>query len=116
MEKRTAISNKVRNSVFSRDGYLCSYCGSAGMFLDHIAPIYVGGSNDADNLRTTCQPCNSTKGKRSVEWLRLHRSVQASKYAGVITATQYLELKALGVVFDNLPTHLFAFEKVRVAA
>ena len=53
--------------VFARDKYTCVYCGAKGVELhcDHVIPISKGGSNEMDNLTTSCQKCNLVKGKRS---------------------------------------------------
>lgn len=65
--KRESISKRLRFTVFKRDGFRCSYCGahpSETVFLevDHINPVAEGGSNDIDNLITSCQDCNRGKG------------------------------------------------------
>jgi len=62
-----------RDFVFQRDGYRCSYCGSDnGPFeCDHVTPVIRGGSDDIKNLATACQPCNRSKGAKSLEeWRR----------------------------------------------
>ena len=68
--KRTAIGKKARFEVFKRDGFTCQYCGAKppGVLLqvDHIVAVASGGRNDADNLVTSCQPCNIGKGARSL--------------------------------------------------
>jgi len=53
--------------VFARDKYTCVYCGAKGVELhcDHVIPISKCGSNEMDNLTTSCQKCNLVKGKRS---------------------------------------------------
>ena len=63
-----AISKRLRFEVFRRDNYTCRYCGAkapdAPMRIDHVLPVALGGTDDADNLVTACQDCNS--GKTSI--------------------------------------------------
>ena len=65
MAKRKQISKKVRFEVFKRDGFKCQYCGAnpigSPLHVDHIHPIKLGGTNDIDNLVTSCAPCNLGK-------------------------------------------------------
>jgi hypothetical protein len=66
MAARKALSKKVRFEVFKRDGFECQYCGcppsKAPLQVDHIHPVKEGGTNEIDNLVTSCQPCNLGKG------------------------------------------------------
>lgn len=66
MAKRTAVSKRVRFEVFKRDRFVCQYCGahppSVILHVDHIHPVAEGGTNDIDNLVTSCEPCNLGKG------------------------------------------------------
>lgn len=61
-----AISKKARFNIFKRDSFICQYCGKTppGVVLevDHIMPKSKGGSDDEDNLLTSCFECN--RGKR----------------------------------------------------
>jgi len=63
--KRKPISKKKRFEVFKRDGFVCQYCGahppSTILHVDHIDPVALGGSNEIDNLITSCQSCNLGK-------------------------------------------------------
>ena len=62
---------KIRNRIFKRDNYTCSYCGKRGTRLecDHIIPVSRGGSHDDDNLTTSCFTCNRSKFNRTPqEW------------------------------------------------
>ena len=63
---RKAIGKKLRFEVFKRDEFTCVYCGatppSVILQIDHIHPVAEGGSNQIDNLITSCQPCNLGKG------------------------------------------------------
>lgn len=67
-QKRKAISKKTRFEVFKRDGFTCQYCGSHPpaviLHVDHIDPVANGGSNDQDNLVTSCESCNQGKSDR----------------------------------------------------
>lgn len=63
----------VRNVVFERDNYTCSYCGEHGGRLecDHIIPVSRGGGHGLENLTTACFACNrSKKDKMLSEWLQ----------------------------------------------
>lgn len=63
---RKQIGKKLRFEVFKRDGFTCAYCGATPpnviLQVDHIHPVSEGGTNDMDNLITSCQPCNIGKG------------------------------------------------------
>lgn len=67
---RKQISKKLRFEIFKRDGFTCAYCGatppSIVLQVDHIHPVATGGSNEIDNLITSCQPCNIGKGAKNL--------------------------------------------------
>ena len=60
--ERGRVSNKMRFSIYKRDGYRCQHCGRSGRFvdleIDHIIPIAKGGKSTYDNLQTLCKRCN----------------------------------------------------------
>jgi hypothetical protein len=52
----------VKAAVFRRDGLRCCCCGATKRLeIDHIVPVYLGGSSDIDQLQTLCRACNSDK-------------------------------------------------------
>ncbi|MCX5001018.1 HNH endonuclease [Streptomyces longwoodensis] len=60
--QRSGISEALRQFVYERDGYRCARCGATkDLTLDHVHPWVLGGENSADNLRTLCRSCNSSK-------------------------------------------------------
>jgi 5-methylcytosine-specific restriction endonuclease McrA len=63
--KRKQISKRIRFDIFKRDLFTCQYCGavppSVVLHIDHIIPVSKGGTNDSDNLITSCSSCNSGK-------------------------------------------------------
>lgn len=67
---RIPISKKLRFEIFKRDCFKCQYCGSDApkvmLRVDHILPVYEGGTNILSNLITSCFDCNSGKGKRKL--------------------------------------------------
>ncbi|MBT3464937.1 HNH endonuclease [archaeon] len=58
----------VRKDVLRRDKYRCSICKKrfrkAGLEVDHIIPIQMGGKLfEKANLRTLCKECHKSKSK-----------------------------------------------------
>ena len=64
--ERGKVSNKMRFSIYKRDGYRCRNCGISNRYsnleIDHIIPISKGGKSTYDNLQTLCHRCNVEKG------------------------------------------------------
>ncbi len=64
--ERGKVSNKMRFSIYERDGYRCCKCGVSERYaqleIDHILPIAKGGKSTYDNLQTLCHKCNVEKG------------------------------------------------------
>lgn len=64
--ERGRVSNRMRFSIYRRDGYKCCICGKHGsaeeLEIDHIKPIAKGGKSTYDNLQTLCKKCNQQKG------------------------------------------------------
>lgn len=62
---RKAISTRQRFEIFKRDGFVCQYCGghppSVILHIDHIVPVSKNGTNDKENLITSCSKCNLGK-------------------------------------------------------
>lgn len=66
--ERGKVSNRMRFSIYKRDGYRCRICGRSGKFadleIDHIKPIAKGGKSTYNNLQTLCTRCNKMKGDK----------------------------------------------------
>lgn len=60
-----------RHSIFRRDQYTCQYCHKKfvrkALEIDHVVPQSKGGPTSWTNCVTSCKPCNSDKGAKSVE-------------------------------------------------
>ena len=59
---------KMRFEILKRDNFKCHYCGRTPsidntviLVVDHINPKKNNGSNDIENLITSCYECNSGK-------------------------------------------------------
>jgi hypothetical protein len=65
------ISNALRFEVFQRDRHTCQYCGRRApeleLEVDHPIPVARGGTDDFENLITSCRECNSGKSARLIE-------------------------------------------------
>ena len=61
------FSKSIREKVEARAKRLCEYCLSPLNFspdpfsIEHIFPIFKGGTNDLENLALACQGCNGFK-------------------------------------------------------
>lgn len=66
MAKRKTLSKRLRFEVFKRDAFTCVYCGRTPpgvvLELDHVTPLFEGGSDEDSNLVTSCDACNRGKG------------------------------------------------------
>lgn len=56
-------------ALFSRDAYLCLYCGNEfnrhHLTRDHVVPVSRGGRDVWENVVSACFDCNSRKGGRT---------------------------------------------------
>lgn len=95
---RKAISTKTRFDIFKRDEFICQYCGSHPptviLHVDHIVAVAEGGTNDLENLVTSCQSCNLGKGARP-----LSKVSKSLKKLAEETAEQEKQLKAYNDIF-----------------
>lgn len=58
------LHNSRKDEVKKRDGFKCVMCGNTeDLHIDHIKPLFLGGSNHLENLRTLCRKCNLGRNK-----------------------------------------------------
>jgi 5-methylcytosine-specific restriction endonuclease McrA len=56
-------------ALCERYGYRCLSCGDlCPLTADHVVPVSKGGANTIDNIQPLCQPCNSSKGTRIIDY------------------------------------------------
>lgn len=57
-----------RKSIIERDKWTCYLCGIVctrnNVTLDHVIPLFQGGTHTSDNLRVACRSCNCKKGHK----------------------------------------------------
>ena len=68
---RSGVAPRLRFQILKRDGFRCTYCGlraddGAVLHVDHIIPVALGGTDDPENLTTSCDECNLGKSDREV--------------------------------------------------
>lgn len=62
-----AIGGALQWKIWRRDGFKCMYCGVDGdenhpLTVDHFIPIELGGTDEINNLISSCRMCNKQKG------------------------------------------------------
>mgnify|MGYP001179712174 FL=1 len=74
-----AITRKLRFEVFKRDNFTCRYCGRKTpeviLEVDHVIPVSKGGTDDFENLVTSCFECNRGKGKELLNTVLLEKDI-----------------------------------------
>lgn len=77
---KTHSLRKLYDEVRERDGHRCQIRGTGclvhGHEVDHIVPLFEGGTDDPTNLRVACSVCHGEKStaerirakKRSQSW------------------------------------------------
>ena len=61
---RRSVSNGVKKMVASNQLWRCKSCNmllNASYEVDHIIPLYKGGSNEIYNLQALCRNCHGNK-------------------------------------------------------
>ena len=71
-----------RPKLIERDGDQCIYClDLASLEIDHIYPIFQGGTDDLDNLGLACRVCNKSKGLLTPEQAQMAILVPSAREA-----------------------------------
>lgn len=104
---RKNISKRTRFEVFKRDNFTCFYCGrhvpDVILELDHIMPISRGGTNEIDNLVTSCADCNRGKGG-----VPLSELASKGKYLGAkaeLLQEQLEQMKAYNEALEEIKAY-----------
>ena len=67
-KRKVSEFGNYRKYVYVRDKHTCQYCLSEfderSLTVDHVYPRSRGGSNDWENLVTSCQNCNAKKADK----------------------------------------------------
>lgn len=60
------------NNLKKKYNYTCLCCGDSEpnikLTVDHVIPLYLGGSNFIDNIQPLCKSCNSRKGIKIIDY------------------------------------------------
>lgn len=90
-----------RVNVFTRDGFRCCYCGSEGgikdLNYDHVVPRHLGGKTVWENIVTSCYPCNTKKGHRTLDQSGMRLRRQPFKPKALPMTGPRFDMKAIPV-------------------
>ena len=117
---RQSLSKRTRFNVFKRDHFTCTYCGQKPpdvmLQVDHIIAVAKGGSDEPDNLTTSCSACNLGKGATGLgtampqvsEEMRLE-AIQESLERAAILADQQAAAVKLREAEENVARQVEAY-------
>ena len=93
------LTNKT---LFSRDDYVCMYCGNAfgrgDLSRDHVRPVSQCGENIWSNVVTACKRCNNFKAGRTPE----QAGMQLIAVPFMPTHAEYVYLRGRRVLADQM--------------
>ena len=67
MRLRRSVSEPVKKKVASDQAWRCASCSSVLSHvyeIDHVTPLFMGGSNERENLQALCRECHGVKTAR----------------------------------------------------
>lgn len=71
VKKVRNITKSLRFNVLQRDGHTCQYCGrkppDVELEIDHLLPVAEGGTDEFENLVTSCFDCNRGKSAKIIQ-------------------------------------------------
>jgi 5-methylcytosine-specific restriction endonuclease McrA len=91
-ERHWKVPPVSRREVLRRDHHRCQYCGSTKhLTLDHVIPRSKGGQHSWDNVVIACATCNSFKGDRLLNEIKmtLHSKPKAPMHPAIAFAEQF---------------------------
>lgn len=101
------MNKKLRFEVFKRDRFICKYCGKKPgetiLEVDHIIPRSKGGTDEIENLLTSCFDCNRGKGKRMLNELtaEMQKNAELLKEKKEQLEAFYKYQKDIGKIIDK---------------
>lgn len=86
-----------RKSIFSRDGFVCQYCGhpfmSEDLTYEHVVPRSQGGKTTWENVVTACVDCNQKKANRTPEQANMRLLRKPRKPSHVLEVSVKMDLR-----------------------
>jgi len=114
------ISNLKRLQVYYKTGGKCAYCGinlsmdvpvnSDNYFgIDHVSSY--PRNNHINNLVPCCRSCNSSKGRKSFNDFKIHRSLKQNNLNFSIEQYEYLKDNYYLDLLEGKEMYVFYYEK-----
>jgi 5-methylcytosine-specific restriction endonuclease McrA len=96
-ERHWKVPPVSRREVLRRDNHRCQYCDSTKhLTLDHVIPRSKGGQHRWDNVVIACATCNSIKGDRLLNEIKmtLRSKPKAPMHPAIAFAEQFWKEQA----------------------
>ncbi|MEK0338211.1 MAG: HNH endonuclease, partial [Nitrosopumilus sp.] len=98
-----SISNKLRFEIFKRDEFTCQYCGRKSpeviLEVDHIIPKSKDGTDEKENLTTSCFECNRGKGRTLLDTILKDKDIHTET---ILLAEKELQLAEYNFIREKI--------------
>lgn len=87
----TGVTRDEWRAVCAEFGHRCPKCGRhereiGTLTMDHITPLSRGGRHHKANIQPLCQPCNSSKGQRTIGFAPDGGAVELTDFRALMAA------------------------------
>ncbi len=107
VESRTPIPYPTRRRIFDESGHVCAHCGceldfNKNFTVEHVIPLFKGGTSDVKNLVALCRTCNKAKSDKIYRPQSYYKYVNKTRMAELSEMFDEYLARTDWLAYDNL--------------